>query len=61
MKGLPCGIMHMAQFKGHREIKSCLLQWEASSKFEEMPIIMSIFSLGRDAWNLMERTNHEAG
>lgn len=55
MKGRPCGMMRIAKFKCPSRVRSSSFeQLDFSRKVEETRIIRSIFSLGRDAWNLSE-------
>lgn len=55
MKGRPCGMMRIAKFKWpSRDRSSRLEQLVFSRRVDETRIMRSIFSLGREAWNLIE-------
>ncbi len=55
MKGRPCGMMRMAKFKWPRtDSSSRLEQIGFAARVDATKIILSIFSLGREAWNFCE-------
>lgn len=54
MNGRPCGIMRIAKFRWPSRDSSRLEQFGLSMRVDETKMIRSIFSLGRDAWNLSE-------
>ncbi len=55
MKGRPCGMMRMAKFKWPRTDNSSRLEQVGfAARVDATKIILSIFSLGREAWNFSE-------
>ncbi len=55
MKGRPCGMMRIAKFKWPRtDNSSHLEQVGFAVRVDATKIVLSIFSLGREAWNFCE-------
>ncbi len=55
MKGRPCGMMRIAKFKWARmDSSSYLGQVGFAARVDATKIILSIFSLGKEAWNFCE-------
>ncbi len=55
MKGRPCGMMRIAKFKWPRTDNSSRLEQVGfAARVDATKIILSFFSLGREAWNFCE-------